>query len=89
MYGDYGWHGYGMGYGMGGFGWIFMILVGLLLIAGIAAVVKWVFFPPAAHPYGSGRNGQSALHILEERYARGEIDKEEFEERRQYLRGLR
>ena len=34
-----------------------------------------------AHPTGS-----SALRILEDRYARGEIDRDEFDERRQTLR---
>ncbi|HKK14753.1 MAG TPA: SHOCT domain-containing protein [Gammaproteobacteria bacterium] len=85
MYGDYGWHGYGMGYGMGGLGWIFMVLVWLLLIAGIAAVIKWIFFSggTAGHLPPPSRN--SALQILEERYARGEIDRDEFLEKRRHL----
>ena len=87
MYGNYGWHGYGMGYGMGGFGWVFMILVWLLLIVGIAAVVRWVFFPPTAQHHAQVSRGKSALDIVEERYARGEIDKQEFEEKRRTLEG--
>ncbi|MEJ2646014.1 MAG: SHOCT domain-containing protein [Gammaproteobacteria bacterium] len=87
MYGNYGWHGYGMGYGMGGFGWVFMVLVWVLLIVGIAAVVRWVFFPPAAQTQSQVRPEKSALDIVEERYARGEIDREEFEEKRRALGG--
>ena len=33
----------------------------------------------------SGRGGSSAQRILEERFARGEIDRDEFEERRRTL----
>lgn len=32
------------------------------------------------------RRGDSARRILEQRYARGEIDRDEFEERREHLR---
>lgn len=85
-YGGYG--GWGAHYGMGyGFGWVFMVLFWILLIVGIVAIVKWAFssshspthmLPP--HP-----PQRTALDILKERYARGEIDKEEFEERRRTL----
>lgn len=71
------------GFGMG-FGWIFMILFWILVVIGIVALVKWVFnashktkkMPPHEKP---------PLEILKERYARGEIDKKEFEEKKHDL----
>lgn len=90
MYG-YEWmpHG-GMGYGMGyGFGWVFMILFWVLIIVGIVALVKWLFTSPGAHhgkPSGSAPQ-RDALTILEERYARGEIEREDFLVRKKDLGG--
>ncbi|MEO1766159.1 SHOCT domain-containing protein [Thiobacter aerophilum] len=73
--------GYGFGYGMGGFGWLFMILFWVLVIVGIVALVKWL---PGAG--GSTPSSNRALKILKERYARGEIDEEEFRKRAQDLK---
>lgn len=85
MYDGYGWHGYGMGYGP--FWWVFMVLIWLLLIVGIAAIVKSLFFASHGAPgSGPGHEPKAALQILEERYARGEIGKEEFEQKRKDLR---
>ncbi len=73
----YGWHG---GWGMMLFGPLFM----LLLVVGVVALVIWALrqhggVAPSAPP------GRNAVDILKERFARGEIDKEEFEERRRLL----
>ncbi len=66
---------------MPGFGWIFMLLFWTLLILGVAALVKWLG--------GGARRDtpteKSALRILEERYARGEIEREEFEQKKRDL----
>ena len=70
-----------MMWGWGG-GWMFLWM--LLFWGGTILLVVWGIrqFTPSSRP-GRGR----ALEILEERYARGEIDREEFESRRQILEG--
>lgn len=76
MWGD---GGYGWGWGMG-FGMISMVLFWVLVILGIVVLVRWIggsARPPAT----------TALDVLKERYARGEIDKQEFEEKKRDLGG--
>jgi len=65
------------GWGMG-FGWIFMILFWALVILGIVALIKWLSDQ-------SGSRGKTALEILQERYARGEIQREEYEQKKRDL----
>ena len=64
-----------------GFGMIGMVLLGVLIIVGIIVLVRWTSgSEPRSHPHS-----KSALDVLEERYARGEIDKQEFEEKKRDL----
>jgi putative membrane protein len=64
-----------------------LVMVGfwILLIVGVILVVKWLVEqgrPPAG---GSAAARESALDILKKRYARGEIDREEFEGKKRDL----
>ncbi len=75
--------GWGWSGGWGWFGMIHMLLWWLLIVAGIGVLLKWLI---------GGRSGSAdtthrrALEILAERYARGEIDKAEFEDKKRDLR---
>lgn len=70
----------GFGYGFAPFGFLFMILWWVLIVAGIVVLVKWLM-------QSSGkREDDAALAILKERYAKGEIDRKEFEQRRKDLK---
>jgi len=70
----------------GGFGWIFMILFMILwwalIIAGIVGLIKWL---SGQSREGSHDHEKSPIEILKERYAKGEIDRKEFEERKKDL----
>jgi len=70
----------GYGFGFAPFGFLFMILWWGLIIIAIVALVKWI-----ARASGTPSGGKSPLDILKERYAKGEIDKKEFEERKKDL----
>lgn len=76
----------GYWYGMGAFGWIGMLLFWALIIVGIVYLVRYL---NSQNP-NQGTNRQpesadSALDTLRERFAKGEIDQEDFEQRRRNL----
>ncbi|RTM04744.1 MAG: SHOCT domain-containing protein [Hyphomicrobiales bacterium] len=68
------------------FGPLFMILFLAVLVAVAVILVRGTAGPwsgPASSPHSPA--SRTPLDILRERFARGEIDKEEFEERRRVL----
>jgi len=74
------WGSYG-GWGMG-FGIVFMLLFWGLVIFAIAALVRWLM--TQSSPGRSARD-KSPLEIVQERYARGEIEREEYEQKKRDL----
>ncbi len=76
----------GFGWSGGGgmfFGPLLMIGFWVLILYFIVLVIRWVFGGAG----GAGSNERTALDILAERYARGEIDKREYEDRKRTLSG--
>src|SRR3989338_11616492 len=69
------------GYGFGSFGLIFMIFFLVLIIAGIVALIRWL----ASQSRGFRGDEKTPLDVLKGRYAKGEIDKKEFEEKKKDL----
>lgn len=90
-FGPYGYHpmmwGHGWGWG-GGFG--FHPFLAIFTLIGLIMVVMWVVrlishgsLRPVHH--GFGRGGNRALEILDERFAKGEIGKDEYQEKRKLI----
>ncbi|NIM89422.1 MAG: SHOCT domain-containing protein [Candidatus Aminicenantes bacterium] len=69
----FGEHGF-----MGGYMWIFWIAV----IVGLVFLIKWIVQQNKGTEIKMDEN---ALEILKRRYAKGEIDKQEFEQKKKDL----
>ena len=81
----YGWgHGPGMmgGYGMGWLGPIIMVAFWVAVIVGIIFLIRWLVVSTKG---GGSGSEEPALEILKKRYARGEIDRKEFEQKKKDL----
>lgn len=76
--------GWADGYGWMGFGWVFMVLFWVLIILGVVALLRWLGMGGNA---SRGAPRKTPLEILQERYARGEIEREEYEQKRRDLEG--
>ena len=81
------WNGDGWGH-MGSWGWagiMFMLLFGF----GLLALIVWSIVSPRRSQISAmsdGPRNEHALTILRERFSRGEITSEEFEQARKTLR---
>lgn len=72
------------GYGGGWLGSIIMIAFWVAVIVGIVLLIRWLVQSTGAGSHGA-RSEESALEILKKRYARGEIDKKEFDQKKKDL----
>lgn len=85
MMGHYGWDGGGMGAGA----WVLMVMLMVVFWSGVVAIVLAL-----VRHSGTGRDDRPrtgvpedpALRVLEERFARGDIDADEYTKRRDILR---
>ncbi|OYY56989.1 MAG: hypothetical protein B7Y53_00600 [Halothiobacillus sp. 28-55-5] len=83
-----GWGGHGSGFGV-----IFMLLSLVLLIVLIIGLIRWLS-GTGTHRGTPSRDSEltrqarrdEALHILDKRFAHGDIDEEEFLKRRRILK---
>jgi putative membrane protein len=75
---------YNGGYGFWIFDVLFAIVFWVLIIWLIVVLIRWL-----SHPHGDENHirhkDNTALKIIEERYARGEINKDEFEQKKKDL----
>ena len=68
----------------GGFGpWQPFVMIGFIFLS-VFVLIVLIRMLPGGRRHRGGRGG-SALDILNERFARGEIDRTEYEERRRVL----
>jgi putative membrane protein len=77
----------GYGWGMGPAGWIFMGLFWVLVIGLIVWAV--VALLPNVRSTGSRTSHETALEILDRRFAMGEIDAEQYRRAREELTATR
>ena len=85
MMGHYGWDGGGMGAG----GWVLMAMLMVVFWGGVVAVVLALFrhsVPGRINLPQTDAPEDPALRVLEERFARGDIDADEYTKRRDILR---
>ncbi len=63
-----------------GGGWFMMLIWWVIIVAVIAVAIRWL-----SRQRGEQSEEGSAIEILKKRYARGEISREEFEEKKRDL----
>ena len=65
---------------------ISMSVLSILIIVGLVFLTKWLIYDAKGEIFSiQRRSGSRAIDLLKERYARGEIDKAEFEAKKKDL----
>lgn len=72
----------GWGYGWGGVGAVLMVIFWAVVIVAVVALIRWLWGAGGRSKTGSE---EAPFEILKRRYARGEINKEEFEQKKRDL----
>lgn len=81
---DWGWHSaWGWGHMM--FGGLTMIVFWGAIIVLVVVLVRWLAVVGPAGSGASSAQPRTPLEILQERFAKGEIDKKEYDERKKTL----
>ncbi|WP_413438208.1 SHOCT domain-containing protein [Sulfuriferula sp. GW1] len=85
----YGWDHGGWMFGNGGgwmiFGWFWMALIGLVPILLLFALVKYLFGNRESGAHSKLEMRRTALDILDESYARGDLTREAYLQKREDL----
>jgi putative membrane protein len=72
-------------YGMMGYGWGLIMMLGAMIISVLIIVVLVRYLQNTGRPnYREG--GKSALDILDEKYAKGEITEEEYKNKKAHIK---
>lgn len=66
-------------WGTGWFGMIFMLLFWGLIVVGLVFLIRWLIQTTGDRGNSGVSRDSNAMDILKERYARGEINRDEFE----------
>jgi putative membrane protein len=81
-------NGYGSGYGSVGWaGWLTMVAMMVVFWGAIAWVVVTLIRNSGSRGQLPPEGGIDPMGILDERFARGEIDEDEYQRRREAIRG--
>ncbi len=70
-----------------GWGWLFVIVFWVLVVLIIVAIIRAIAGSGYYRNYRNEESGNTALQILNERYARGEIAREEYEAKKRDISG--
>ena len=66
-------------WGMGWFGMMMMFLFWGLVIVGIVSIVRWLMQSTGSRGHSGASTSSQAMNILKERFARGELTRDQFE----------